>query len=194
MIKLKDLIKEECHCGGGCCSTKEQVNEEVNPRVKKQASALLKRYERSWKKLEKETEMMMKFAKKNKATEMMMNFEEVLKKLKGSVWQNISYQVKEPMDDFFYESVNKEVVKEMKVSADLTKISNMYGATAPRGTTSKTPVTPKAYNMLSKDVKVLKMAVKQLENAVRKQNDVELKDDIVYLVLKAHEALENFQK
>ena len=38
------------------------------------------------------------------------------------------------------------------------------------------------------------MAVKQLENAVRKQNDVELKDDIVYLVLKAHEALENFQK
>ena len=30
MIKLKDLLKEEeCHCGGGCCSTKEQVNEEV---------------------------------------------------------------------------------------------------------------------------------------------------------------------
>ena len=28
MIKLKDLIKEEdCECGGGCCSTKEQVNE-----------------------------------------------------------------------------------------------------------------------------------------------------------------------
>ena len=70
MIKLKDLIKEEeCHCGDSCCSTKEQVNEEVNPRVKKQASALLKRYERSWKKLEKETEMMMKFAKKNKATD-----------------------------------------------------------------------------------------------------------------------------
>ena len=91
-------------------------------------------------------------------------------------------------------STKEQVIKEMKVSADLTKISNMYGATAPRGTTSKTPVTPKAYNMLSKDVKVLKMAVKQLENAVRKQNDVELKDDIVYLVLKAHEALENFQK
>ena len=30
MIKLKDLIKEEhCECGGGCCSTKEQVKEEV---------------------------------------------------------------------------------------------------------------------------------------------------------------------
>tara|TARA_R100000008_G_scaffold57311_1_gene35402 strand:+ start:838 stop:1104 length:267 start_codon:yes stop_codon:yes gene_type:complete len=28
MIKLKDLIKEEhCECGGGCCSTKEQINE-----------------------------------------------------------------------------------------------------------------------------------------------------------------------
>ena len=30
MIKLRDLIKEEeCHCGDSCCSTKEQVNEEV---------------------------------------------------------------------------------------------------------------------------------------------------------------------
>ena len=30
MAKLKDLIKEEeCHCGDSCCSTKEQVNEEV---------------------------------------------------------------------------------------------------------------------------------------------------------------------
>ena len=124
MIKLKDLIKEEeCHCGDSCCSTKEQVNEEVNPRVKKQASALLKRYERSWKKLEKETEMMMKFAKKNKATEMMMNFEEVLKKLKGSVWQNISYQVKEPMDDFFYESVSS--VNESQPFADFPKFPKL---------------------------------------------------------------------
>ena len=33
MIKLKDLIKEEhCECGGGCCSTKEQINE-VNIKV-----------------------------------------------------------------------------------------------------------------------------------------------------------------
>ena len=30
MIKLKDLIKEEhCECGGGCCSTKEQVIKEM---------------------------------------------------------------------------------------------------------------------------------------------------------------------
>jgi len=27
MIKLKSLIKENCECGGGCCSTKEQINE-----------------------------------------------------------------------------------------------------------------------------------------------------------------------
>jgi len=92
------------------------------------------------------------------------------------------------------ESVNEEVIQEMRVSADLGKIDKMYGGDGPRSTTSKTPVSPKAYNMLSKDVKVLKMAVKQLENAVRKQNDVELKDDIVYLVLKAHEALEDMQK
>ena len=87
-----------------------------------------------------------------------------------------------------------QTIKEMRVSADLGKIDKMYGGDGPRSTTSKTKVSPKAYNMLSKDVKVLRMAVKQLENAVRKQNDVELKDDIVYLVLKGHEALENFQK
>ena len=87
-----------------------------------------------------------------------------------------------------------QTIKEMRVSADLGKIDKMYGGDGPRSTTSKTKVSPKAYNMLSKDVKVLRMAVKQLENAVRKQNDVELKDDIVYLVLKAHEALENFKK
>ena len=98
------------------------VDEAVDPKVKKQAASLLKRYTNNWKKLEKETEMMMKFAKKNKATEMMMNFEEVLKKLKGSVWDNIRYQVEEPMDDFFYESVNidegKGVEKIMKMAND----------------------------------------------------------------------------
>ena len=36
MIKLKNLIKEDtCECGGGCCSTKEQVNEErINENIK----------------------------------------------------------------------------------------------------------------------------------------------------------------
>ena len=103
-------------------NVKEAVNEAVNPKVKKQASALLKRYTNNWKKLEKETEMLMKFAKKSKANEMAMNFEEVLKKLKGSVWDNIRYQVEEPMDDFFYESVNidegKGVEKIMKMAND----------------------------------------------------------------------------
>lgn len=27
MIKLKDLLKENCECGGDCCSTKEHINE-----------------------------------------------------------------------------------------------------------------------------------------------------------------------
>ena len=96
------------------------VDEAVDPKVKKQAASLLKRYTNNWKKLEKETEMMMKFAKKNKATEMMMNFEEVLKKLKGSVWQNISYQVKEPMDDYFYESINEGKYHDWRNDESLT--------------------------------------------------------------------------
>jgi hypothetical protein len=86
---------------------KESINEAVNPKVKKQASALLKRYTNNWKKLEKETEMLMKFAKKNKANEMAFNFEEVLKKLKGTVWEYVRYQVEKPMDDYFYESIDE---------------------------------------------------------------------------------------
>ncbi len=31
MIKLKDLIKESCECGGDCCSTKEQIKEATSP-------------------------------------------------------------------------------------------------------------------------------------------------------------------
>ena len=114
LIKMKKLDPDY--------SKKESVNEAVNPKVKKQAAALLKRYTNNWKKLEKETEMLMKFAKKSKANEMAMNFEEVLKKLKGSVWDNIRYQVEKPMDDFFYESVNidegKGVEKIMKMAND----------------------------------------------------------------------------
>ena len=105
------------------CVKKESVNEEVNPRVKKQATALLKRYERNWKKLEKETEMMLKFAKKNKAREMAFNFEEVLKKLKGNVWSYISFQMKEPMDDYFYESVSS--VNESQPFADFPKFPKL---------------------------------------------------------------------
>ena len=110
LIKMKKLDPDY--------SKKESVNEAVNPKVKKQAAALLKRYANNWKKLEKETEMMLKFAKKNKANEMAFNFEEVLKKLKGNVWSYISFQVKEPMDDYFYESINegKGVEKIMKMA------------------------------------------------------------------------------
>jgi|TARA_Y100000361_G_scaffold112700_1_gene102967 septal ring factor EnvC (AmiA/AmiB activator) len=30
VIKLQELIKEDCHCGESCCSTKESVNESVD--------------------------------------------------------------------------------------------------------------------------------------------------------------------
>ena len=96
------------------------VDEAVDPKVKKQAAALLKRYTNNWKKLEKETEMMLKFAKKNKAREMAFNFEEVLKKLKGNVWSYISFQVKEPMDDYFYESINEGKYHDWRNDESLT--------------------------------------------------------------------------
>ena len=128
MLKAKDLLSKESLSLVNPIRMKkptkslpdDSLTEAVNPKVKKQASALLKRYTNNWKKLEKETEMLMKFAKKNKATEMAMNFEEVLKKLKGSVWDNIRYQVEKPMDDYFYESVNES--KEPDVITQLRDI------------------------------------------------------------------------
>ena len=96
------------------------IDEAVDPKVKKQATALLKKYVKNWKKLEKETEMMLKFAKKNKAREMAFNFEWVLKKLKGNVWDYISYQVKEPMDDYFYEGINEGKYHQWRNDESLT--------------------------------------------------------------------------
>ena len=63
---------------------------------------------------------MLKFAKKNKAREMAFNFEWVLKKLKGNVWDYISYQVKEPMDDYFYESINEGKYHQWRNDESLT--------------------------------------------------------------------------
>jgi len=93
----------------------------------------------------------------------------------------------------------KNLLKETKVSADLGKIVKMYGYKKPYGQgpesfESKTPISPKAYNLLRRDVKVLKMAVDQLQRGVESQRDVGVMNDVVYLVLKAHEALQDMQK
>jgi hypothetical protein len=66
--------------------------------------------------------MMLKFAKKNKAREMAFNFEEVLKKLKGNVWSYISFQMKEPMDDYFYESVNESKSDVLKSLSEIKSL------------------------------------------------------------------------
>ena len=87
-----------------------------------------------------------------------------------------------------------QTIKEMRVSADLGKIDKMYGGDGPRSTTSKTKVSPKAYNMLSKDVKVLRMAVKQLERSVKTQHQADTHHDLIYLLTRAHEAYKNSKK
>jgi archaellum component FlaC len=51
---------------------------------------------------------------------MAFNFEEVLKKLKGNVWSYISFQVKEPMDDYFYESINEGKYHDWRNDESLT--------------------------------------------------------------------------
>ena len=55
-------------------------------------------------------------------------------------------------------------------------------------------ISPMGYNMLSKDVKVLKMAVKQLERSVKTQHQADTHHDLIYLLTRAHEAYKNSKK
>jgi hypothetical protein len=50
------------------------------------------------------------------------------------------------------------------------------------------------YNMLSKDIKILKMAVKQLERSVKTQHQADTHHDLIYLLTRAHEAYKNSKK
>jgi hypothetical protein len=50
------------------------------------------------------------------------------------------------------------------------------------------------YNMLRKDVILLKDAVKSLERSVKKQHQADTHHDLIYLLTTAHEAYKNSKK
>ena len=55
-------------------------------------------------------------------------------------------------------------------------------------------VSPMGYNLLRKDVILLKDAVKSLERSVKKQHQSDTHHDLIYLLTRAHEAYKNSKK
>ena len=78
------------------------------------------------------------------------------------------------------EEVKEEPVKEVSYSFSTTD--------------KRDHISPMGYNMLSKDIKILKMAVKQLERSVKTQHQADTHHDLIYLLTRAHEAYKNSKK
>ena len=55
-------------------------------------------------------------------------------------------------------------------------------------------ISPMGYNLLRKDVIMLKDAVKYLERSVKKQHQADTHHDLIYLLTRAHEAYKNSKK
>ncbi len=55
-------------------------------------------------------------------------------------------------------------------------------------------ISPMGYNLLRKDVILLRDAVKSLERSVKKQHQADTHHDLIYLLTRAHEAYKNSKK
>jgi hypothetical protein len=61
-------------------------------------------------------------------------------------------------------------------------------------TDKREQISPMGYNLLRKDVILLKDAVKYLERSVKKQHQADTHHDLIYLLTTAHEAYKNSKK
>ena len=74
----------------------------------------------------------------------------------------------------------KNILKEIKYSFDTND--------------KRDQISPMGYNMLRKDIVLLKDAVKYLERSVKKQHQADTHHDLIYLLTRAHEAYKNSKK
>ena len=84
-----------------------------------------------------------------------------------------------------YKLKKEEEVKEEPIK----EISYSFNTNDKRG-----QISPMGYNLLRKDVKTLKDAVKYLERSVKKQHQADTHHDLIYLLTRAHEAYKNSKK
>ena len=79
--------------------------------------------------------------------------------------------------------------KEEEVKEPVKEVSYSFSTTDKRD-----QISPMGYNMLRKDVILLKDAVKYLERSVKKQHQADTHHDLIYLLTTAHEAYKNSKK
>ena len=79
--------------------------------------------------------------------------------------------------------------KEEEVKEPVKEVSYSFSTTDKRD-----QISPMGYNMLRKDVILLKDAVKSLERSVKKQHQADTHHDLLYLLTTAHEAYKNSKK
>ena len=82
-----------------------------------------------------------------------------------------------------YKRYFREDVKPVK------EISYSFSTTDKRG-----QISAAGYNLLRKDIVLLKDAVKYLERSVKKQHQADTHHDLIYLLTRAHEAYKNSKK
>jgi len=82
-----------------------------------------------------------------------------------------------------YKRLFREEVKPIK------EVSYSFSTTDKRD-----QVSPMGYNLLRKDVILLRDAVKSLERSVKKQDQADTHHDLIYLLTRAHEAYKNSKK
>jgi len=79
--------------------------------------------------------------------------------------------------------------KEEEVKEPVKEVSYSFSTTDKRD-----QISPMGYNLLRKDVIMLKDAVKYLERSVKKQHQADTHHDLIYLLTRAHEAYKNSKK
>jgi len=79
--------------------------------------------------------------------------------------------------------------QEQEVKEPVKEVSYSFSTTDKRD-----QISPMGYNLLRKDIVLLKDAVKYLERSVKKQHQADTHHDLIYLLTRAHEAYKNSKK
>ncbi len=110
------------------------------------------------------------------------------KLLKESVWNNRKFG--EPLPTLEDTSKAYKLKQEEEVKEEPVKeVSYSFNTNDKRE-----QISSMGYNLLRKDIILLKDAVKYLERSVKKQHQADTHHDLIYLLTRAHEAYKNSKK
>ena len=109
------------------------------------------------------------------------------KLLNENVWNNRKFG--EPLPTLEDTSKAYKLKQEEEVKEPVKEVSYSFSTTDKRE-----QISPMGYNLLRKDVILLKDAVKYLERSVKKQHQADTHHDLIYLLTTAHEAYKNSKK